>query len=53
MGSRGIRGQKTPDVKPLPTKERVLFMQRLLGKYYAEKGYAVKDTATGYEITQK
>ena len=41
MGSCGIRGQKTPDVKPLPTKERVLFMQRLLGKYYAEKGYAV------------
>lgn len=41
MGSRGIRGQKTPDVVPLPTKERVLFMQRLLGKYYAEKGYAV------------
>ena len=41
MGMKGIRGQKTPPPVVLETRQRVLFMQRILGQYYAKKNYAV------------
>ena len=41
MGMTGIRGQKTPPSVVLETRQRVLFMQRILGQYYAKKNYAV------------
>lgn len=41
MGMQGIRGQKTPPPVVLETRQRVLFMHRILGQYYAKKNYAV------------